>query len=109
MPRSQLAPLRVVLLGCGTVGSEVYRLLGEQAADLAARAGVQLEVAGIAVRQPARYQDLPGAAALLTTDAGSLVTSPDTDIVIELMGGLEPAGTLLMAALAAGKSVVTGN
>jgi homoserine dehydrogenase len=56
-----------------------------------------------------KYQDLPGAAALLTTDADSLVTRPDTDIVIELMGGLEPAGTLLLAALAAGKSVVTGN
>jgi len=109
VPRSQLAPLRVVLLGCGTVGSEVYRLLGEQAADLAARAGAQLEVAGIAVRQPAKYQDLPGAGPLLTTDADSLVTRPDTDIVIELTGGLEPAGTLLVAALAAGKSVVTAN
>jgi homoserine dehydrogenase len=109
VPRSQLAPLRVVLLGCGTVGSEVYRLLGEQAADLAARTGAQLEVAGIAVRDPAKYQSLPGAGPLLTTAADSLVTRPDTDIVIELMGGREPAGALLQSALRAGKSVITAN
>ena len=109
MPRSQLAPLRVVLLGCGTVGSQVYRLLGEQAADLAARTGAQLEVAGIAVRDPAKHQGLPGAGPLLTTAADSLVTRPDTDIVIELMGGLEPAGALLQSALLAGKSVITAN
>jgi homoserine dehydrogenase len=103
------APLRVALLGCGTVGSEVFRLLQEQGADLAARAGAPLQVAGIAVRDPGRHQDLPGAAALLTTDALGLATRPDTDIVIELMGGLEPARTLLLAALAAGKPAVTAN
>jgi homoserine dehydrogenase len=103
------APLRVALLGCGNVGSEVFRLLAGQPADLTARAGAPLEVAGIAVRDVARYQELPGAAELLTTDSMGLATRPDVDIVIELMGGTEPARSLLLAAMAAGKSAVTAN
>jgi homoserine dehydrogenase len=103
------APLRVALLGCGNVGSEVFRLLAGQPADLTARAGAPLEVAGIAVRDLARYRDLPGAAELLTTDSMGLATRPDVDIVIELMGGTEPARSLLLAAMAAGKSAVTAN
>jgi len=103
------APLRVALLGCGNVGSEVFRLLAGQPADLTARAGAPLEVAGIAVRDPARYRDLPGAGDLLTTDSMGLATRPDVDIVIELMGGTEPARSLLLAAMTAGKSAVTAN
>jgi homoserine dehydrogenase len=102
-------PLRVALLGCGNVGSEVFRLLAGQPADLTARAGAPLEVAGIAVRDLARYRELPGAAGLLTTDSMGLATRPDVDIVIELMGGTEPARSLLLAAMAAGKSAVTAN
>jgi homoserine dehydrogenase len=103
------APLRVALLGCGVVGSQVYRLLTEQAADLRARAGALLEVAGVAVREPDRHRDVVVAPELLTTDGLELVTRPDVDIVIELIGGIEPARTLLLAALSAGKSVVTAN
>jgi homoserine dehydrogenase len=103
-------PLRVALLGCGVVGSEVFRLLAEQAGDLRARAGAPFEVAGVAVRDPARPR---GAAVkgspLLTTDAMGLATRPDVDIVIELMGGVEPARSLLLAAMQAGKSVITAN
>jgi homoserine dehydrogenase len=99
--------VRVALLGCGTVGGEVVRLLGEQAADLAARVGEPLELAGIAVRRPARHPDLP--ASLLTTDAAALVERPDVDVVVEVIGGIEPARTLLLAAMKAGKSVVTAN
>jgi homoserine dehydrogenase len=99
--------VRVALLGCGTVGGEVVRLLGEQAADLAARVGEPLELAGIAVRRPARHPDVP--AGLLTTDAAGLVERPDVDVVVEVIGGLEPARTLLLAAMKAGKSVVTAN
>jgi len=99
----------VALLGCGVVGSAVYRLLAEQSADLAARAGARLEVAGVAVRDTSRARGTAVPPELLTTDAQKLVTRPDVDIVIELIGGIEPARTLLLAALGAGKSVVTAN
>jgi homoserine dehydrogenase len=100
-------PVRVALLGCGVVGSQVVRLLDEQADDLAARIGAPLEIAGIAVRRPARHQDVP--AGLLTTDAGSLVARDDVDLVVEVIGGIEPARSLLLAALNGGKSVVSAN
>jgi homoserine dehydrogenase len=103
------APLKVALLGCGSVGSQVYRLLTEQSADLKARAGAPLEIVGVAVREPGRPRDVAVNPDLLTTDGLGLVTRPDVDIVIELIGGIEPARTLLMAALTAGKSVVTAN
>jgi homoserine dehydrogenase len=106
----QRGPLRVALLGCGTVGSEVFRLLGEQATDLAARVGAPLQVAGVAVRDPdgrARAAGVGGD--LVTTDAMTLVTRPDVDIVVEMIGGIEPARSLLLAAMKTGKSVVTAN
>jgi homoserine dehydrogenase len=99
--------LRVALLGCGTVGSQIVRLLDEQSDDLAARIGVPLELAGIAVRRPARHTEVP--AELLTTDAAELVARPDVDIVVEVIGGIEPVRTLLLSALHAGKSVVSAN
>ncbi len=102
-------PLNVALLGCGNVGSQVYRLLTEQSADLKARAGAPLQVAGVAVREIDRARQVPVDADLLTTDGLGLVTRPDVDIVIELIGGIEPARTLLLAALNSGKSVVTAN
>jgi homoserine dehydrogenase len=103
------APLKVALLGCGSVGSQVYRLLTEQSADLTARAGAPLEIVGVAVREPGRQRDAVVSPDLLTTDGLALATRPDVDIVIELIGGIEPARTLLLAALNAGKSVVTAN
>ena len=110
MPRTNdHAPLRVALLGCGVVGSEVFRLLGQEAADLRARAGAPLEVAGVAVRRPGRQRGRAAGSPLLTTDAMGLVTRPDVDIVIELIGGIEPARSLLLAAMRAGKSVITAN
>ncbi len=103
------APLKVALLGCGVVGSQVYRLLTEQSADLQARAGAPLQVVGVAVRDPDRPREVAVAPGLLTTDGAELVTRPDVDIVIELIGGIEPARTLLLSALKSGKSVVTAN
>jgi homoserine dehydrogenase len=100
-------PLKVALLGCGTVGSAVLRLLSEQAQDLAARIGRPVEVAGIAVRRPDHHRDVP--AHLLTTDAEALVTRDDVDLVVEVIGGLEPARTLITAAVESGKSVVSAN
>ena len=97
------------MLGCGVVGSQVYRLLTEQSADLQHRAGAPLQVVGVAVREPDRSRDVAVDPDLLTTDALDLVTRPDVDIVIELIGGIEPSRTFLLAALKAGKSVVTAN
>jgi homoserine dehydrogenase len=102
-------PVRIALLGCGGVGSEVYRLLGLQAADLAARIGAPLEVAGVAVRRPSRVRAVPVDPALLTDDAMALATRPDVDIVVEVIGGIEPARSLLLAAMKNGKSVVSAN
>ena len=101
--------LKVALLGCGTVGSEVFRLLGQQADDLAARIGARLEVAGVAVRRPGRSRAVPVDPALLTADSMGLVTRPDVDIVIEVIGGIEPVRSVLLAAMKSGKSVVTAN
>ncbi len=101
-------PVRLALLGCGTVGSHVVRLLDEHGDDLAARVGRPLELVGVAVRDLARPR--PGVPVhLLTTDAHALVTRGDVDVVVELMGGIEPARSLLLAAMASGASVVTAN
>ncbi|MFV2106779.1 homoserine dehydrogenase [Micromonospora sp. LOL_015] len=103
-------PVRLALLGCGTVGSEVVRLLHEQAADLAARVGAPIEIAGVAVRRPNRARgDLPVDPALFTTDALGLVKRDDVDVVVEVVGGIEPARTWLVEALRSGKSAVTAN
>ena len=98
----RLAPLKVAMLGCGVVGSEVYRLLVEQAGDLSARAGGSLEVAGIAVSRPGLGRSVEVDQSLLTTDGMALVTHQDVDIVVELIGGIEPARSLLLAALGSG-------
>jgi homoserine dehydrogenase len=101
--------LRVALLGCGTVGSEVVRLMQTRADDLAARVGAPLEIAGIAVRRLGKRRDLDVDERLFTDDAAALVARDDIDIVIEVIGGIEPARTLLIDALRAGKGVVTAN
>ena len=102
-------PLRVALLGCGTVGSEVVRLLETNGEDLAARIGAPLELAGIAVRRLGRRRDLDVDEALFTTDAAGLVAREDVDLVVEVIGGIEPARSLLVSALKAGKGVITAN
>jgi homoserine dehydrogenase len=102
-------PLRVALLGCGTVGGEVVRLLHSSAPDLEARIGAPLEIAGIAVRRLQRRRDLPVPDELFTTDAEGLVARDDVDLVVEVIGGIEPARSLLLSALRAGKGVVTAN
>ncbi|MGB8254878.1 MAG: homoserine dehydrogenase, partial [Pseudonocardiaceae bacterium] len=100
-------PIGVALLGCGTVGREVLRLLTDQSAELAARVGASVQLAGVAVRRPRRHPEVP--AELLTTDAAELINRGDVDVVIEVIGGIEPARPLLLAALRAGRGVVTAN
>ncbi|WP_239396534.1 homoserine dehydrogenase, partial [Frankia sp. CiP3] len=101
--------MRIALLGCGVVGGEVVRLLHTHAEDLAARVGAPLDLAGIAVRRLSVVRDLPVDPRIFTTDAEGLATREDIDIVVEVVGGIEPARTWLHAALGAGKSVVTAN
>ncbi|MDQ1700886.1 MAG: homoserine dehydrogenase [Frankiaceae bacterium] len=102
--------LNVALLGCGVVGSDVVRLLHEHADDIAQRSGAQLRIAGIAVRDPDKLRgELPVDPSVFTTDAQSLAAREDVDLVIELIGGIEPARTLILTALRRGASVVTGN
>jgi homoserine dehydrogenase len=109
-PSRRSDPVRVALLGCGTVGSEVVRLLHEQAGDLTARVGATLHLAGIAVRRTGRDRGhLPVDPGLFTTDALGLVKRDDVDVVVEVVGGIEPARTWLVEALRNGKSVVTAN
>ena len=100
-------PLTVVLLGGGTVGSAVAKLLSEQAEDLAARVGRPLVLTGVAVRDANKARDGVDPK-LITTDAQSLAAS-GADIVIEVIGGIEPAKTLIETAIANGSSVVTAN
>ena len=99
--------LRVALLGAGSVGSQVAALLLQHADELAARAGAELELVGIAVRDVDAPRDTDLPRELFTTDAEPLIVG--SDIVIELMGGIEPARTALLQALNAGADVVTGN
>ncbi|MDA0567165.1 homoserine dehydrogenase [Streptomonospora sp. S1-112] len=101
--------MKVALLGCGVVGAEVVRLVDRQSAELAARVGAPLEIGGIAVRRLGRDRGTGVDPALFTTDATSLVTRPDIDVVVEVIGGIEPARSLILDAIKAGKSVVTAN
>ncbi|HWK92841.1 MAG TPA: homoserine dehydrogenase [Luteimicrobium sp.] len=101
------SPLRVAVLGCGVVGTQVVRLLTAQADDLAARVGAPLELVGVAVRDVDAPRDAVVDRALLTADAEDLVTR--ADIVVELMGGVEPARGVLLRAIEHGASVVTAN
>ena len=100
-------PLRIALLGAGSVGSQVARLLIENKAELAARVGAELQLAGVLVRdlKAARESDIP--AELLTTDAETLILG--ADIVIEVMGGIEPARSYILLALNSGSDVITAN
>jgi homoserine dehydrogenase len=101
-------PVRVGLLGCGTVGQAVVRLLGEGGATIERASGHRLEVARVLVRDPSRAR--PGVdPALVTTDPAEVIDDPSIAIVIEVMGGLDPTLGHLRRALARGASVVTAN
>lgn len=99
--------LRVALLGAGSVGSQVAKLLLDHGDELAARVGASLELVGIAVRDVDAARDVELPAALYTTDAQSLILG--ADIVVELMGGVEPARTYVLQALNSGADVITAN
>lgn len=104
-PRS----IRVGLLGCGTVGGACARILSEHASEIATRSGASVELAKVAVRDLSkpRVVDLP--AEILTSDASSIVNDPSIDVVVEAIGGIEPARQLILRSFAASKPVVTAN
>jgi homoserine dehydrogenase len=102
-------PVRVGLLGCGNVGAAFVSLVAEHAELLTARAGVPIEVTRVAVRDPAKRRDVKLSAEHFTDDAAAVVRDPQVDVVVELMGGIEPAQALITEALRAGKPVITAN
>ena len=102
-----MATVNVAVLGAGTVGSQVIRLIQEEGGDLAARAGADLNIQSVVVRNVSAPRDVEIDPALLTTDANQAID--DADLVIELIGGIEPPRTLVLRALSQGKTVVTGN
>ena len=107
-PTGRDHPLRIALLGGGTVGGSVAQMITSQGEDLAQRIGRPLEIVGIAVRRAGRDRtDVGVDPALFTTDAEELVTR--ADIVVELIGGIEPARSLILSAMEHGASVVTAN
>jgi len=101
--------VRVGLLGCGHVGSALVRQIAGQRDEIEARTGVRLEVTRVAVRNLARERDVPLPSSVFTHDGAAVVTADDVDVVVEVIGGIEPAREHIVEALKAGKPVVTAN
>jgi homoserine dehydrogenase len=104
-----MSEVRVGILGCGNVGSALVRLLADNEDLIARRVGVRLHVTRVAVRDLTKRRDVHLGDGVLTDDADAVVTDPNVDVVVEIIGGLEPARTLVLGALKAGKAVVTAN
>ena len=101
--------LRIGLLGCGNVGAALVTLLDEQRHTVTARTGIELHITRIAVRSTAKDRGLSVDPSVFCTDAAEVVSDPDIDLVVEVVGGIEPARTLIRQAISAGKPVVTAN
>jgi homoserine dehydrogenase len=100
--------LKVGMLGCGVVGSQIARLLVENKSDLTSRAGANLELVKVAVKNINTKRE-GISSSLLTDDAKSVVNDPEIDLIIEVIGGISPAKELILTAIKNGKSVVTAN
>lgn len=101
--------VRVGLLGCGVVGGSLIGLIAGRGDDIAARTGIRLEIGPVAVRDLAKARPAGVDVSSLTTDAAAVIEDPDVDVVVELMGGVEPARRLVAKALSNGKPVITAN
>jgi homoserine dehydrogenase len=101
--------IRVGVLGCGNVGAALVGLVVARADDIATRTGVRLEVARVAVRSLTRERPVQLADGVLTRNAAEVVVDPSIDVIVEVIGGIEPARELILAALGAGKPVITAN
>jgi homoserine dehydrogenase len=104
-----MSTVRIGVLGCGNVGSAFVPLVAARAKEIEARTGVHLEVTKVAVRNLSRHRDLDMGGAELTNDPVAIVEDPDIDLVVEVIGGIEPARELISTALGRGKPVVTAN
>ncbi len=102
-------PVRVGLLGCGNVGAALVELIRTRSDDIAARTGLALEVARVAVRSITKERSVALPEGVLTHDAAGVVTDPGIDVVVEVIGGIEPARELTLDAIKAGKPVITAN
>src|SRR4051812_20937912 len=109
MPDSSPDTVRVGVLGCGNVGGALVQLLSEDPDRLAVRTGLRLEVGRVAVRSTVKERVVEIPESILTHDAESVVNDPDINVVVEVIGGIEPARSLILGALKAGKPVVTAN
>jgi len=101
--------VRVGVLGCGNVGGPLVELIAAQGDDIEARTGLRLAVVRVAVRDLAKPRPASIDTALFTDDAASIVDDPEIDVVVEVIGGKEPARELILSALKSGKPVITGN
>jgi homoserine dehydrogenase len=102
-------PVRIGLLGCGNVGAALVHQVRTRADDIAGRTGLRLEVARVAVRSLAKERPVPLDEGVLTLDAAEVVVDPGIDVVVETIGGIEPARELTLAAIRAGKPVISAN
>ncbi len=101
--------IKIGLIGCGTIGGGVLTLLKENGAEISEKIDAELVLAGVAERNQARLEELGVPVLLRNADAESLLDDPDIDIIIELIGGIEPARAFIRRALENGKYVVTAN
>lgn len=106
---SDKSVVRVGVLGCGNVGAALVQLVEARGDEIAARTGTRLEIAKVAVRSLTRKRPVDLDEAILTRDAAEVVADPSIDVVVEVIGGIEPARELILAAMANGKPVVTAN
>ncbi|WP_426571714.1 homoserine dehydrogenase [Aquihabitans sp. McL0605] len=106
---SDKSVVRVGVLGCGNVGAALVQLVADRGDEIAARTGTKLEIARVAVRSLTRKRPVDLDESILTRDANEVVADPDIDVVVEVIGGIEPARELILAAMAAGKPVITAN
>jgi homoserine dehydrogenase len=106
---SDKSVVRVGVLGCGNVGAALVQLVEARGDEIAARTGTRLEIAKVAVRSLTRKRPVDLDESILTRDANEVVSDPSIDVVVEVIGGIEPARELILAAMAAGKPVVTAN
>ena len=101
--------VRVGVLGCGNVGGALVQLVEEHGDAIAERTGLRLQVARVAVHNTAKERAVEFAPGVLTHDAADVVADPGIDVVVEVIGGIEPARELILSALSGGKPVVTAN
>ena len=106
---SNLETVRIGVLGCGNVGAAFVQLVEAQAPFVERRTGLRLEVTRVAVRNLSAPREVQLVDGVLTRDAHAVVSDPDVDLVVEAIGGIEPARELILEALANGKPVVTAN